>query len=462
MASRLSIILFFSIILLSCFSDHDLNENDPNILVLVADDAGYRDFGCYGNGTISTPNIDRLSKEGLRFNNAFLTISQCSPSRISILSGLYPHQTGAEDLHMPLPDNIKLLPSYLKAKNYYTGMLRKSHLGPNGEKQFDFYSNNLNDFNDFLDSAKSNPFFIWVGFVDPHRPYSKDIIENPQDPEKVYVPPYLVDNSETRDDLADYCNEIMRMDSKIGEYVKSLKERKFYENTLIIFFSDNGAPFPREKGTVYDAGVKTPLIFTWKDEIKKTGVFEGLTSLIDLTPTLLDIAGIKIPDNLSGESMLEILKDQSLPGREYIFAERNWHNCDEHIRMVRSKNYKLISNAYTESPFGSPADISNSPSWLSLYQLKQKKELSAAQELLFQVPRPEYEFYDLRNDPMELNNLIDSGKYKTEIKRLKMVLEGWRTTTNDFSPQERRRKDNTDRITGVKFDNTRLPERKEH
>ena len=303
---------------------------------------------------------------------------------------------------------------------------------------------------------------MWVGFVDPHRPYAKEIIETPQDPDQLYVPPYLVDNYETRNDLAGYYNEIMRMDKKIGEYTRTLKERGIYDNTLIIFLSDNGAPFPREKGTVYDAGVKTPLIFKWKGEIEEKSVFEGLTSVIDLTPTLLDITGIKIPENMSGKSIFNILKDQSLPGREYVFAERNWHNCDEHIRIVRSNNYKLISNAYTDLPFGTPADISKSPSWLSLFQLKQKNELSEAQKLIFQVPRPEYEFYDLINDPMELHNLINSNEYNNEIKQLKLTLEGWREKTNDFSPQERRRKDNTDRITGVKFDNTRLPDRKEH
>lgn len=445
--------------LVSCSINNDIDDIPPNILVLIADDAGYRDFGCYSNDAINTPNIDLLAKEGLKFNNAFLTIAQCSPSRISILSGLYPHSTGAEDLHMSLPENVLLLPSYLKQKNYYSGLLYKSHLGQNGDKQFDFISSSLDDFNTFIDSAKSNPFFLWIGFVDPHRPYEKDIINNPQDPEKVYVPPYLVDNKKTREDLADYYNEIMRMDLKIGEYLDILKRRDLYDNTLIIFLTDNGAPFPREKGTIYDAGIKTPLIFTWKDRISKSVEYDGLTSAIDLAPTILDITGIKVPDNLQGQSIKKVLKDQSVPGRDYIFAERNWHNCDEHIRSVRSDNYKLISNAYLDVPFGTPADITNSPSWKSLYELNVENSLSKAQRLIFKVPREEYEFYDLKNDPMELNNLINSENHLSEIDKLKPVLNNWIEETGDFSPNERRRRDNTDRFTGVKFDMTRLPPR---
>jgi arylsulfatase A-like enzyme len=456
MASKVITAFLISLALISC----QIDEQTPNIIVLIADDAGYRDFGCYGNDAINTPNIDRLAKDGLKFNNAFLTIAQCSPSRISILSGLYPHATGAEDLHMPLPEGVPLIPSYLKKKNYYSGLLYKSHLGPDGDKQFDYVSSSLDDFYPFLDSTQSNPFFLWVGFVDPHRPYNEDIIENPQNPGEVIVPPYFIDNEETRKDLAGYYDEIMRMDLRIGEYIDELKKRKLFNNTLIIFLTDNGAPFPREKGTVYDAGIKTPLIFNWKDKISKSVEYDNLTSVIDLAPTILDVAGIEVPDNMQGQSIKEVMNDQSVPGRDYIFAERNWHNCDEHIRSVRTKNYKLISNSYIELPFGTPADITNSPTWKSLHEIKQKDELTPAQKLIFTVPRPQYEFYDIENDKMELSNLINKSEYQSDSELLKSILEKWSEETGDFSADERRRKDNTDRFTGVKFDQTRLPPRK--
>ncbi len=454
------ILLVFIFTVIGCSDNNQkINNSSPNFLILLADDAGYRDFGCYGNENISTPNIDKLAKSGLKFNNAFLTTAQCSPSRISVLTGKYPHDTGAEDLHMPLPDGENLVTMHLKKNNYYSGLLKKSHLGPNGDKQFDFYSENLNDFESFLDSTNSQPFFMWVGFTDPHRPYEKGIIDHPQNPAKVFVPPYFVDNQETRDDLADYYNEIMRMDSQVGEYLETLEKRNIFDNTIIIFFSDNGAPFPREKGTVYDAGIKTPLLIVWEDNIKSGTIYTGLISLVDLAPTILEIAGVDIPEEMQGNSFYKILFDQSFPGREYIFSERNWHNCDEHIRSVRSGQFKLISNAYIDLPHGTAADITNSPSWKSLYQLKIKDELTPTQKLLFQVPRPAFEFYDLINDPFELYNLIGSTEYQTEIEKLKKILMKWQADTNDFPPEERRRKDNTDRFTGVKFDQTKLPPR---
>src|SRR4051812_2483341 len=146
----------------------------PNIVVLVADDLGWRDLGSYGNRGIRTPNIDALARSGLRVVYAFGTSPQCSPSRISTLTGKYSHTTLTEDLHTPLPAGEQILPSYLEGRGYFIGMMAKTHLGPNGERQFQWYSPDLSTaFPAFLDSAAARPFFLWVGFHDPHRPYAR-------------------------------------------------------------------------------------------------------------------------------------------------------------------------------------------------------------------------------------------------------------------------------------------------
>jgi arylsulfatase A-like enzyme len=445
----LKIIFLISIFSLytGCQSGHDTSYENvkPNILVLIADDAGWRDFGCYGNPYIRTPNIDRLSAGGFKAENAFLTIPQCSPSRISVLTGKYPHQTGAEDLHMPLPDSEILIPRYLKKENYFTGYLRKGHFGPNGQKQFDWHSNDLDDFAEFLDLSKNRPFFMWVGFTDPH----------------VIVPPYLVDDSDTRSELADYYNYITRMDGQIGSYLQTLRNRDLIENTLIIFFSDNGAPFPRAKGTLYDSGIKTPLIFHWPAVIEKGVVYPHLMSVIDLAPTILEASGVEVPEIMEGESILNKLSDPTLPGRDYIYSERNWHNCDEHMRSIRSDRFKFISNAYTDLPHGSPSDLGASLSWKSLKKLYDKGALTPAQAMLFTVPRPSEELYDIKNDPYESQNLISDPAYQDIVAELRENLQLWREQTNDFSSDERRRQDNTDRYSGIKFDQTKLPPRLE-
>ncbi len=425
-------------------------EDPPNILIFVADDAGWRDFGAYGNETIQTPNIDGLAEGGLLFEQAFLTTAQCSPSRISILTGRYPHATGAEDLHMPLPEGSRIVPGYLNDKGYYTGHMRKTHYGPHADAQFEWYGEDLaKDFPSFLEAAKDKPFFLWVGFQDPHRTYGDAPVRH--DPQDVFVPPYLTDTPETRADLARYYDEISRMDGQIGRFMKELERRKEQENTLVIFLSDNGAPFPRAKGTVYDAGVRTPLIFHWPDRIKAGSRYSGLASVIDLAPTLLRLADHPVPENMQGKSILPVLFDQSLPGREFVFSERNWHDCDEHIRSLRTNRYRLVRNAYIELPHGTPADIGGSPSFRSLIQRKQEGKLTHAQSQLFTVPRPRIELYDLKEDPWEVNNLAAHPDYWKKARELAEVLDSWINRTGDFPPYRRIRDDHTDRMTGVWF-----------
>ncbi|GAA5521559.1 sulfatase [Aliifodinibius salicampi] len=426
------------------------SESIPNILIFVADDAGWRDSGAYGNEVIQTPNIDRLAERGLLFDKAFLTTAQCSPSRISILTGLYPHATGAEDLHMPLPEGSRILPDYLSESGFYTGHMKKTHYGPYANAQFDWYSEQLSEaFPKFLDARKEAPFFLWVGFSDPHRPYGD--APKVHDPEEIKVPPYLTDTPETRADLANYYDEISRMDGQIGRFTEELEKHNELKNTLVIFLSDNGAPFPRAKGTVYDEGVRTPLIFHWPDHIKDGSRYEGLTSVIDLAPTLLELTGIPIPESMQGESILEVMSDQTLPGREYTYSERNWHDADEHIRSLRTDRYRLIQNAYTELPHGTPADIGGSPSFRSLIQYKKEGELTHAQSRLFEVPRPRIELYDLENDQWEINNVAAHSDYWELARELGQQLNNWMEETEDFPPHLRVRDDHTDRMTGVWF-----------
>ncbi len=421
----------------------------PNILVLIADDAGWQDFGCYGHPTIRTPNIDRLAQNGLLCRNAFLTTSSCSPSRTSILSGQYAHTIGTEDMHVPLPEDVRFVPSYLQEKGYFSGNMFKQHYGPNGEKQFDWYSKKLTDFEDFLSKSHEKPFFCWVGFNDPHRPYDTKDYANPFPPEKVVVPPMMVDDAATRQDLADYYSEIERMDSDIGKMVAMLKGKGKLDNTLIIFLSDNGAPFPRAKGTLYDAGIGTPLIFSWPDAISKGTEYEPLVSSIDLAPTILQLAGIQKPAPMAGVPMLEIFTNPKKVLRDYAFSERNWHGIDEHIRSVRTDRHKLIVNgAYEKLPFGSPSDIAESPAWVSLYEQQQKGKLTPAQKLLFSHPRARVELYDTVKDPNELNNIAKLPAQKSKVKELLAVLDQWSADTKDVRPADHIIADKTDRYTG--------------
>lgn len=423
----------------------------PNILVFIADDAGARHFGCYGNSAVRTPNVDRLSAEGVTADNAMLMTPQCSPSRISILTGRYPHATGAEDLHVPMPERYTTVAGHLRRAGWFTGHMQKAHEGPHSDRQFDWYDPGLDHFGTFLDAAGERPFFLWAAFEDPHRPYQSGTLTEPHDPARVEVPPYMADTPATRVDVARYYDEIGRMDEAIGRFLHMLEQRGLDQDTLIVFLSDNGAPFPREKGTVYDGGVRTPLIFRWPGVVPRGVRHAGLMSVVDLAPTFLALAGIDVPREMQGEDLSEGLRHPARWRRKAAFSERNWHDCDEHIRSIRTQRYRLVHNAYIELPFGSPADVSQSPSWRALYQRKQDGRLNKAQSLLFETPRPEIEFYDADEDPWQIDNLAPVPEFQPLIAEHFAMLQEWRASTGDFPPWQRRRADYSDRVTGVLY-----------
>ena len=430
----------------------------PNIVVFVGDDLGWRDTGPYGNRAIHTPSIDRLARSGLVVRYAFGTSPQCSPSRISMLSGRYPHATRTEDLHTPLPDGIRLLPSLLHDAGYFTGNMAKTHFGPNAERQFQWYSKETaTALPAFLDASGTRPFFLWVGFHEPHRPYPVDQTTGTHPPARVALTPYLADTPETRADIARYYDAIARMDRAIGLMLDELARRKLTGRTLVVFLSDNGAPFPREKGTLYDGGTRSPLLVAWPGVVPAGATHRrGLVSTIDLAPTLLEVAGADVPADLQGRSFRPLLsRPDTAVAREYVFSERNWHDCDEHQRAVRSGRFKLIrTDAYTALPLCTAADIGASPAFLALRARARAGRLTAAQRRLFEAPRARLELYDLTRDPWELTNVAGDPAYRAELDTLTTVLEEWIEGTDDFPAAYRVRDDNTDRITGAMITTT--------
>jgi N-sulfoglucosamine sulfohydrolase len=275
----------------------------------------------------------------------------------------------------------------------------------------------------------------------------------------VAVPPHLADTPETRTDIARYYDAIARMDSAVGAMIAELEQRELRDSTLVVFLSDNGAPFPREKGTLYDSGTRTPLIFSWPAVIRPGATYDGgPVSTIDLMPTLLDLAGGRVPVAVQGRSFRELLTaPESYAGREYVFSERNWHDCDEHQRAVRTARYKLIrTDAYTALPLCTAADIGASHSFLALRARARDGRLTAAQRRLFEAPRARMELYDLQRDPWELSNLVDDPTQAARVRELAGVLQAWMEETDDFPAAYRVRDDHTDRITGVQF-GTKIP-----
>ena len=422
----------------------DTSAQATNILIFIADDQGEGDLSAYGHPVLRTPNMDRLAREGMRFDNAFLTISSCSPSRSSILTGRYPHSTGAEDLHMPLPADQRTIARRLRNEGYHNLSVGKWHLGEEERRHWDVVvdcpgrETAEQAVQALAERPKDRPFFFWGASKDPHRPFDEGAIAKPHDPDEVVVPPYLPDHPLIRRDLALYYDEVTRFDAHVGEILAELERQEALDETLIVYVSDNGMPFPRAKTTLYDSGIRTPLIVRLPGAIPAGSVQKGLFSIVDLAPTLLDMAGFDL-ESAQGRSRAVMLRDPEAQGRGAIYAEANWHDFEQFTRAVRTERFLLVRNYYWQRPLWNSVDSINSITWTGYLAAQRAGRLTAAQELLFREPRPYEELYDLQVDPMSLRSVAAKPRYRTALNRLRSMLDNWRVETDDVMPARPRR-----------------------
>ena len=416
-------------------------ERPPNFLIFIADDQGYGDLGCDGHPVLRTPHIDRLAAEGVRFDQAFLTTASCSPSRASILTGRYPHNTGAEDLHQPLPADQWTIARYLRPLGFHCMSVGKWHLGEPEKSHWQRVVECAG--RETADRAiamlrrrpPESPFLMWVASTDAHRPFDADAIAQPYDPESVVVAPYLPDHALIRKDLAAYYDELTRFDEHVGLVRAELERQGELERTFVVYISDNGMPFPRAKTTLYDSGIRTPLIVRYPPLVTP-GVRKGLVSAIDIMPTILAVAGTA-PRTAQGRSLQRMLADPSAPGREAIFAEMNWCDFDQFTRAVRTDRFLLVRNYYWDKPLWHSVDAINSITWTGLMRMHRAGKLTPSQAFLFVDPRPFEELYDLRMDPNSLHNVVENANYRAARNRLRAMLDNWRVATRDAMPAKR-------------------------
>lgn len=428
------------------------------------------DSGAYGHPSIKTPHIDKMAKEGMKFTQAFLTTSSCSPSRASIITGKYPHNTDAEQLHWPIPEGHHTFVDQLKSSGYWTGLAGKYHLGSSVRHHFDqimevgtagFQLGNdgkqkkmkgdgsgCESWISLLrNKPDTKPFFAWLAAVDPHRPYGEATIEDPHDVSDVIVPPYFPDTDSVRKDLALYYDEISRMDMYIGKVMDELEEQGLSESTMILFITDNGRPFPRDKTTLYEGGIKTPWIVKWPSKIKAGSINPNLISSIDIAPTFVKLAGLEPLQAYEGLDFTSMLDNEENQLRDEIYAEDHWHDYEDYGRAIRTSQYKYIKNFYTDLPNTPPADAFRGLTYQSMLQEKENGNLTNPQSRCFEIPRPAEELYDIVNDPYELINLAHNSIYSDALKDMRRRMETMRTLTKDSEPTYRT-PDEFDRETG--------------
>lgn len=464
-------LLFTLVLLLSAQSALAANKN---VVLIVADDLGFQ-LGCYGDRVAQTPHLDRLAAQGTRFTRAHCTTSSCSASRSVMMTGCYNHSTahyGHEHgyNHFRSYDRVRSLPVMLSEAGYRTCSLGKYHLAPEPVYHFQSYGKPgakpgsslhdgplglARDAKTFLAANDARPFFLYFCMIEPHRAaqgfgnqkaHPNKVVK--YDPAKVVIPSWLSDTPESREEWADYLEAISRMDEGVGALIAALDETGHAQDTLVLFISDNGPPFPGAKTTLYQPGVNLPLIVRAPGQSAPGGTNDARVTWADLAPTILDYAGVapspparvgkpaaKRPDPecppIAGRSFLGILGQEHPRGWDEVFLSHTFHEITNYypMRAVISGRYKYIFNVAHPLPFPFASDLYASRTWQGVLERKDTRYGQRSVEAY--VQRPRHELYDLEADPGETRNLAGEAAHATTLAELQAKVRAFQKQTRD-------------------------------
>ena len=449
----------------SATAESNAENSRPNILMIVAEDMSPR-VGVYGDALAKTPSIDRLASEGVMYTNMHTISGVCAPSRSSLVTGVYATSMGTHQMRtsqgrlsetikgyeaVPPPD-VKAFPELLRAGGYSTANWAKKDY-QFGEP-FTLWDEDDGGFWGPIDAAlwrrlpEEKPWFVMMNLVSTHEsylvvpgdypkqwaPFTNILLKERErtttaitDPNAVSVPPYLIDSAETRASIAQHYDNIAFMDTQVQRILDALTEDGLDDNTIVIFTTDHGDPFPRAKRAIYDSGTHVPFIVRYPSGEEAGTVETRLTSFVDIAPTVLRWAGLTPPDFIQGQDLV------TTAPRKYVFAGRDrMDQVQDRARSVRDERFKLIQNFISDAPYFRPLVFRDMfPSMQSLWQAQASGQLTEKQAFYFQASRPNYELYDLEADPHEINNLAGNPDYERELNRLIAALEEWYEQVGD-------------------------------
>ena len=447
-------IIFFVLIafsaIISCGSGNNIK---PNIVWLVAEDQSQYFFPFYGDNSVTLPNISQLLENGIVYDGMNSPYPVCAPARSAIITGMYPNSIGTGNMRAyhynrtvrtdnesilgfpyyssKLAEQIKPFTQILRENGYYT--TNNSKMDYNFKLREDAWDESSKEAS-WEKRNKDQPFFSVFNFGVTHESqiWLRDKQELKVDPNGLSVPPFFPNDSLTRHALAVNYSNLVEMDKQMGEIIDKLKDQGLYENTYIFFYSDHGGPFPRHKRAIYDTGSKVPLVIKFPKRIKvKEKRNYDFLNFIDFAPTILSIVGLEIPKVYQGIAFLGSKKSKNKRNYSYSASDR-FDEVTDRIRAVKTKKYKYIRNYDTNKPHALNNSYRTQMALMRhLTALNESNLLSAEQKLWFNVPKNLEEFYDLENDPFELNNLIGEKKYSKEIENLRIQLDNWIDQIND-------------------------------
>ncbi|HCO93481.1 MAG TPA: heparan N-sulfatase [Phycisphaerales bacterium] len=445
------------------------SKKRPNILFCLADDWSWPHASIAGDKVVKTPTFDRVARQGVLFENAFVSAPSCTPSRGAILTGQW-HWRLKEggNLHGTLPAKFTVYPDLLEEAGYHIGYTRKGwapgRYAAGGRKR-NPAGPQYKSFEEFMKARpEGKPFCFWFGSHDPHRGYKwQSGIKSGMKLEDVEVPACLPDSEEVRTDICDYYWEVQRFDTEVGGLLKMLEDAGELENTLVAISGDNGLPFPRCKSTLYDTGTNAPLAVCWPAAVQGGRVVEDFISLSDLAPTFLEAAGLKPTADMTARSFLNILRsgksgridrkrDHVLTGKERHVVCQETGTGGYPMRAIRTHDFLYIRNFKPERwPAGAPkgyaqpldiniarprgthfgyADVDAAPT--KSYMLKHRDEPKVKKLFgLAFAKRPAEELYDLQKDPNQLDNVVGKPEYAKDKKKLAAALMAELKATKD-------------------------------
>jgi N-sulfoglucosamine sulfohydrolase len=467
--------ILYLFIAVSCMSEREMQNNPPNFLFALSDDQSYPHASAYETGFVSTPVFDRIAMNGILFNNAFVAAPQCSPSRAAILTGRNIWQIEAAGTHGSLfPVKYPVFTDILENNGYFIGYTGKgwgpgnweesgwsrNPAGPeynqhvlesvpySGINRKDYFQN----FKNFIDQrSEDKPFFFWFGAHEPHREYEYGSGKTAgKNSEQLELPAFLADHDSVRNDLLDYAVEIEWFDSQLGKMLDYLASIGELDNTIVVVTSDNGMPFPYGKANLQEYGTHVPFAMCGPGingfGTGKMRTVDDLISMIDLAPTFLDLAGIEKIKGITGKSLLPILKSDRQgvvdESRTYVLTGRERHtharpdNVGYPARAIRTSEYLYIKNFRSDRwPAGDPPpdkrpilpnpnyteilngyeDIDDSPT--KRFMIRNSEKWPDQFRLGFQK-RPEYQLYDITNDPGNLHDLSGEADFSEILEDL--------------------------------------------
>ncbi|MHC4395443.1 MAG: sulfatase-like hydrolase/transferase [Planctomycetota bacterium] len=424
----------------------------PNILWISTEDISC-DLGCYGDSYAVTPNIDAFAAQGVRYNNVYSHSGVCAPTRSGIITGMYPTTIGTGPMRckgVP-PGYVKCFSEYLRAAGYYcTNNVKTDYQFAPPLTAWDENSRKAH----WRGRGKDQPFFAIFNFTVTHESQIRNRSEKFQkrlatlephekhNPAKAVLPPYYPDTPAVRKDWAQYYDIITLMDRQFADVLKQLEEDGLADDTIVWFWGDHGRGLPRAKRWIYDSGLKIPLIIRIPEKFRKLAMPKGpggvrpgrvnddLIAFIDFAPTMLSLAGVKIPDYIQGRAFLG---SQKIKARRYIFAARDrMDEAYDIIRAVRDKRFKYIRNYMAHLTYGQDIEYMNMmPTMQEMRRLNAEGKLVGPQKQYFRKTKPIEELYDTLSDPHEVNNLASKPKYKNVLERMRKVHQKWMKETCD-------------------------------